>query len=139
MQRRLAEIGEARRRARRRAGNRHGAGQFHGQSSDRRSDAFPVLAYAASIAGLLVAGAFGVRAIRQLMLKPERVDIGLANDEFIPSTHSSELALSNDGTLIAYASSKRMAGMPKMDSGSDGAGDSGQTDDIERGECPRWP
>ena len=42
------------------------------------------LKYTASIAGLLVAGAFGVRAVRQLTLKPERIDIGLANDEFIP-------------------------------------------------------
>src|SRR4029078_1342968 len=89
-----------------------------------------MLPYAVSIAGLLVAGMFGVRAVRQLMLKPQRVDIGLAHDEFIPSTHSSELALSNDGTLIAYAPSKRMASMPKMESGSDGAADSGQTDDT---------
>ena len=86
--------------------------------------------YAASIAGLLVAGAFGIRAVRQLTLKPERVDIKLANDEFIPSTHSSAVALSNDGTLIAYASSKRMASMPKMYSGSDGAGDSNQPEDL---------
>src|SRR5262245_19196265 len=90
----------------------------------------PKLTYAASIAGLLVAGAFGVRVIRQLTLKPDRVDITLANDEFIPSTHSSELALSNDGTLIAYASSKRMASMPKMNSGPVDAVDSGQTDDL---------
>jgi serine/threonine-protein kinase len=89
-----------------------------------------MLTYAASIAGVIVAGMFGVRAVRQLMLQPERVDIGLAPDEFIPSTHSSELALSNDGTLIAYASSKRMASMPRMESGSDGAADSGQTDDT---------
>src|SRR3954469_2865056 len=88
------------------------------------------LKYAASIAGLLVAGAFGVRAFRQLTLKPERIDIGLANDEFIPSTHSSELALSSDGTLLAYASSKRTAGMPTMYSGSDGGGDSNQGDDV---------
>ena len=88
----------------------------------------PVLAYAAATAAILIAGAFGVGAIRQRMLKPERVDIGLPNDEFIPSTHSSELAFSNDGTLIAYASSKRMAVMPKMDSnGADAA--PGETDD----------
>jgi len=88
------------------------------------------LKYAASVAGLLVAGAVGVRAVHQLTLKPERVDIGLANDEFIPSTHSSELALSSDGALIAYASSKRMASMPKMYSGSDVGGDSNQPDDL---------
>jgi eukaryotic-like serine/threonine-protein kinase len=91
----------------------------------------PALAYAAAAtAGILLAGAFGVGAIRQLMLKPERVDIGLPYDEFIPSTHSSELALSNDGTLIAYASSKRMAAMPGMKSRSDGAAEPGQTDNL---------
>jgi serine/threonine protein kinase/Tol biopolymer transport system component len=89
----------------------------------------PRLTYVASIVGLIVAGAFGVRAVRQLMLKPERVEIGLANDEFIPSTHSSELALSSDGTLIAYGSSKRMASMPTMNPGSDSAVDSGHSDD----------
>ena len=88
----------------------------------------PVLVFAAATAGSLLAGAFGVGAIRQLMLEPERVDIGLPNDEFIPSTHSSELALSNDGTLIAYGSSKRMTVMPKMDSNGTG-GASDQTDD----------
>jgi eukaryotic-like serine/threonine-protein kinase len=94
----------------------------------------PVLAYAAATAVILIAGALGVGAIRQLMLKPERVDIGLPNDEFIPSTHSSELALSNDGTLIAYASSKRMAVMPKMD--SNGAGDASDQTDDSSGSMP---
>ncbi len=96
----------------------------------------PKLTYVASIVGLLVAGAFGVRAVRQLTLQPERVDIGLAFDEFIPSTHSSELALSSDGTLIAYASSKRMTSMPKMNPGSDGAVDSAQPDDSSGAAMP---
>jgi len=90
----------------------------------------PRLTYAVSIVALLVAGAFGVRAVRQLRLEPERIDIALANDEFIPSTHSSELALSSDGALIAYASSKRMASMPRMYSGSDRAADSNQSGDM---------
>src|SRR5262245_26890832 len=90
----------------------------------------PMLAYAASIAALLLVGVFGVSAIRQLTLKPERLDIGLAHDEFIPSTRSSELALSNDGTLIAYASSKRMTAMPAMSSGRSAAEGSGQSDDM---------
>jgi eukaryotic-like serine/threonine-protein kinase len=94
------------------------------------------LTYAISIVGLLVAGAFGIRAARQLTLEPERVDIGLAFDEFIPSTHSSELALSSDGTLIAYASSKRMSSMPKMNPGSDGGVDSGQPDDLSGAAMP---
>jgi hypothetical protein len=88
-----------------------------------------VLTYAASIVGLLLVGAFGIRAIRHLTLKPERLEIGLANDEFIPSTRSSELALSGDGTLMAYASSKRMAAMPQMSSRPSGTDDSGQTED----------
>ena len=90
----------------------------------------PVLAYAVAIAGIFFVGAFGIRVIRQLMLKPERLDIGLAHDEFIPSTPSSELALSSDGTLIAYASSKRMAAMPNMSSGPSGREDSGETEDT---------
>src|SRR4029453_13654707 len=90
----------------------------------------PRVKNAESIAGVVVGGGFGIRAVRQLTLKPERVDIKLANDEFIPSTHSSALALSNDGTLIAYASSRRMASMPKMYSGSDGAGESNRSDDL---------
>jgi serine/threonine-protein kinase len=93
----------------------------------------PMPAYAVAIAGIFFVGAFGIRVIRQLTLKPERLDIGLANDEFIPSTRSSELSLSSDGTLIAYASSKRMAAMPKMSPSA--AEDSGQTDDTS-GEMP---
>jgi hypothetical protein len=63
------------------------------------------------------------------MLTPERLEVTVANDEFIPSTHSSELALSRDGTLIAYASSKRMSAMPKMNSGS-APEDTGQVEDL---------
>jgi serine/threonine-protein kinase len=132
VQHRLADIGEARRQLEDVLATvtARVSSWPDGGSAKRR---VPRLKYAASIAGLLVAGAFGVRAFRQLTLKPERIDIGLANDEFIPSTHSSELALSSDGTLMAYASSKRMAGMPKMYSGSDGAGDSNQGDDVSGG------
>jgi serine/threonine protein kinase len=96
------------------------------RSARRRA---PVLTYAASIAGLLLVGAFGVRTIRQLTLKPERLEIRLAHDEFIPSTRSSELALSGDGTVIAYASSKRMAAMPQMSSGPSATDDSGPSED----------
>jgi Tol biopolymer transport system component len=59
-----------------------------------------------------VSGVAGL-ALRGVRATPERVDIGLAN-EFIPLTHSSELAFSPDGTLIAYAASKSMADMPQM-------------------------
>jgi serine/threonine-protein kinase len=92
---------------------------------------YRVLACAAAIAAVLVAAAFGGRAIRQLTLAPERADIGLANDEFIPSTQSSELALSNDGALIAYASAKRMSAMPNMDNSAGAAAeDPGDAADV---------
>jgi eukaryotic-like serine/threonine-protein kinase len=89
-----------------------------------------VLVSAVAIAGVFFVGAFGIRVIRQLTLKPERLQIELADDEFIPSTHSSELAQSSDGTLIAYASSKRMAAMPSMSSARSAADGPGQTDDV---------
>jgi serine/threonine-protein kinase len=95
-----------------------------------RARRLPRAAYAVAIAVVLVAGAFGGPLIRQLTLKPERVDIGLAHDEFISSTRSSELALSGDGTLIAYAASKRMAAMPKMGAGPSATEDPGQTGDT---------
>jgi serine/threonine protein kinase len=95
------------------------------RSAERRA---PVLTYAAVIAGLLLVGAAGLRVIRQWTLKPERIEIGLPHDEFIPSTRSSELALSSDGTLIAYASSKRMSAMP-MSAGPSTSDDSDKTDD----------
>jgi len=99
---RLADIGDARRAL---------EAALAGGSAKRR---VPALTYAASLAGVLAAGALGAVAVRQLTLRPVRAEIGLANDEFIPSTHSSELAISGDGTLIAYASSKRMASLPNM-------------------------
>src|SRR5829696_4675257 len=128
-QRRLADIGEARRELEEVLATvtaRVVPGPV--QRSTKRH--VSLLTYAASIAGLFVVGMFAVRAVRELMLKPQRVDIGLAHDEFIPSTHSSELALSSDGTLIAYASSKRMTSMPRMNPGSDSAVDSDQPDDL---------
>jgi Tol biopolymer transport system component len=133
--RRLADIGEARRQIEEElaAVTASGGPRPIEQAARRR---VPRLTYVASIVALIVAGAFVVRAAREVMLKPERLDIGLAFDEFIPSTHSSELALSSDGTLIAYASSKRMAGMPKMNRGSESAADSGQLDDPSATAMP---
>jgi serine/threonine-protein kinase len=135
VQHRLADIGDARRALEDvlAAGTAQvGARPVKGASKRR----VPGLAYVAAIAGLLVAGAFGVRTVRELTLKPERIDIALAHDEFIPSTHSSELAISNDGTLIAYGSSKRMASMSMMNSRSDGTADSDQTDDLSGTAVP---
>ena len=129
VQHRLPDIAEARRQLEDILANVT-AGVSPGADVGSAKRRVPRLKYAATIAGLLVAGAVGVRAVRQLTLKPERVDIGLANEEFIPSTHSSELALSSDGALIAYAAAKRMASMPKMYAGSDGAADSNHPDDA---------
>jgi serine/threonine-protein kinase len=96
------------------------------RSADRKVSR---LKYAAAVAALLITGTVVVLAYGQLTLEPQQVDIALANDEFIPATHSSELALSADGALIAYASSKRMAVMPKMNARSDvGVEDDGPSD-----------
>ena len=75
----------------------------------------PRAAYAAALAMIVVAAAVGVRAINQMTARPQQVEIGLANDEFIPPTHSSELAVSPDGMLIAYASTKALSSMPRME------------------------
>jgi serine/threonine-protein kinase len=114
-------------------GTTRGSGQRVERKSKRRISR---LAYAASIVGLLVAGAFGVRTVRQLTHTPTRVDIALPDDEFIPSTHSSEVAISNDGSLIAYGSSKRMSSMPNMNAASDGIADPHQADDLSGSAMP---
>jgi serine/threonine-protein kinase len=68
----------------------------------------------------------GFRALGGLPMTPERVDVTLDNGEYIPQTHSSELALSSDGALIAYASARQMVNMPSMGSGTtDDSGDTG--------------
>jgi eukaryotic-like serine/threonine-protein kinase len=72
----------------------------------------PRAAYVGALAVVIVAAGVGVRAVRQIYARPQSLDIGLATDEFIPPTHSSELALSPDGGLIAYASMKEMSAMP---------------------------
>ena len=129
LQTRLADIGEARRELEEVLASPSGLSMRApvARTAERR---VPVLAYAIAVVGIVFVGAFGIRVIRQLTLKPERLDIGLAHDEFIPSTRSSELALSSDGTLIAYATSKRMSAMPTMSAGPSATEDSGQTDDM---------
>ena len=127
LQNRLAEISDARRALEDVLAPATGRTMPIDRSVRRR---VPALAYAVAIAGILLTGTFGFRIVRQLMLKPERRDLTIANDEFIPSTHSSELALSNDGTLIAYAASKRMAAMGKMSFAAAAPEDSGQTEDL---------
>jgi eukaryotic-like serine/threonine-protein kinase len=82
----------------------------------------PIAAYVGAISVIIVAAGVGVRAVRQMTAKPQQIEIGLATDEFIPPTHSSELAMSPDGTLIAYASMKTMGAMPGMTATLSGGG-----------------
>jgi len=88
----------------------------------------PRTAYVGAIAVIVIAAGVGVRAIRQMTARPQQIDIGLATDEFIPPTHSSELALSPDGTLIAYASTKAMGAMPGMNASPGGGATRGMSD-----------
>jgi serine/threonine-protein kinase len=112
-QRRLAAIGDARRQLDSAMASRSRSAILAAQlaSIARR---VPRAAYLGAIAVVVVAAVVGVRAMRQMTAKAQYAEIGLATDEFIPPTHSSELALSPDGTLIAYASMKAMGTMPRM-------------------------
>ena len=104
------------------------AGPRSWRRSLRRShDECPRAAYVGAIAVIVVAAVAGVRAVRQMTAKAQQLEIGLAADEFIPPTHSSELALSPDGTLIAYASMKAM-GTHAQDERDTGAGGTGAAD-----------
>jgi serine/threonine-protein kinase len=67
--------------------------------------------YAAAVAAIVIAAAVTLRIVQQASVTPEPQNIGLATGEFIAPTHSSELAVSPDGTLIAYAATKSMDGM----------------------------
>jgi Tol biopolymer transport system component len=113
---RLAEIGDARRafdEVRTQDGRRHEPVTRPATGTGvRRSP----LVYVALFASIAAAGFVGFRAVRGLPITPERVDVALDNGEYIAPTHSSELALSNDGALIAYASTRRMVSMPSMSS-----------------------
>jgi serine/threonine-protein kinase len=101
-----------------------------GQVQARRSLArtMPRAAWVAVLAGIAVAALIGVRAVRQVDVTPQQVELGLPADEFISPSHSSELALSPDGTLIAYASMKSMANMSGMVAAL--SGDSGLAADM---------
>jgi serine/threonine-protein kinase len=117
---RLAQIGDARRElesamARR---SRRAILAAHLASIARR---VPRVAYAGAAVAIVAAAVAGVRAVRQLTAAPEQVDIGLATDEFIPPTHSSELAVSPDGAVVAYAAMKTMGAMPGMNAPGAGA------------------
>ena len=111
-QRRLTQIGDARRELESAMARRSRPAILAARlaSIARR---VPRAAYVGAVAVIVVAAGVGVRAVWQMSAEPQRVEIGLASDEFIPPTHSSELALSPDGTLIAYASMKTMGTMPR--------------------------
>ena len=117
---RLADIGDARRQLEN-APDSVTALVDPSAVEESRKPAISRVKYAAALAGLLVVGVLAIVAVDEMTGKPHREDIGLASDEFIPATHASELALSGDGTLIAYAASKRMARMPNMSAGFEGA------------------
>jgi serine/threonine-protein kinase len=111
--RRLATIDEARREVDQ-ALVRHSRARIlaaHAASIARR---VPRAVYAGALVILVIGGGAAVRTVRQMSAKPQQLEIGLATDEFIAPTHSSELALSPDGALIAYASMKEMGLMPRM-------------------------
>jgi serine/threonine-protein kinase len=90
----------------------------------------PRAAYVGGVAVIVVAAGLGVRAVQQMTAKPQQVEVGLATDEFIPPTHSSELALSPDGTVIAYASMKAMGPMPKMNATLSGGATPDMSDSV---------
>jgi eukaryotic-like serine/threonine-protein kinase len=110
---RLAIIDEARRELDRALVRRSRARMLaaHAASLARR---VPRVAYVAALVAAAIAVGAGVRAVRQMTARPQQVEIGLATDEFIAPTHSSELALSPDGAWIAYASMKEMGAMSGM-------------------------
>ncbi len=66
----------------------------------------------------VLAAAFGGWWIWQVTLRPVATDVELASAESIVPTHSSEVALSPDGSLIAYASVTSMSNMPGMTDGT---------------------
>ena len=68
------------------------------------------------IVGILIAGGAAVFVMRQSSPPPKAVQfsIDLPMGQSIPPTHSSQLALSPDGTLIAYASMRTTEDAPMM-------------------------
>ena len=77
---------------------------------------------ALSAAIIVVAGGSAL-FFRFRALRAEPLELQLASRESIVPTHSSEVALSPDGRLIAYASVTIPAGMPGMSAARDSGGD----------------
>src|SRR5262249_52811650 len=66
--------------------------------------------YKTAVAGMIVAAVVASVVAHQMAFRVQRVDIELSPSESIPPTHSSEVVLSPDGTLLAYASTKTEEG-----------------------------
>jgi serine/threonine protein kinase/Tol biopolymer transport system component len=79
--------------------------------------------WVALAATVVAAAAIGVRVVKQRSITPERLELSLPGDEFIAPSHSAEVALSPDGTRLAYASMKAMGDMAAMAgaAGADGS------------------
>jgi len=90
--------------------------------------AMPRARVAIVLAGIAVAAIGGVRVIQQMDRTPQQLEIGLPSDEVIAPSHTSELAISPDGSLVAYASTKAMTNMEGM--GVSPAADSGLAADM---------
>jgi serine/threonine-protein kinase len=73
-----------------------------------RANAMRRPAWAASLLGIALVSLIGVRVVRQMNVAPQQLEIGLPADELIAPSHSSEIAISPDGSQIAYASTKAM-------------------------------
>ena len=88
-QRRLADIGHARRELEDVLASRSGrTGAAMAESFLTRRA--PKTIYIGAVVGILIAGVAGVRAVRQMTLRAEPIDIALAGGEFIrPPTHPS--------------------------------------------------
>jgi serine/threonine-protein kinase len=124
---RLQDIGEARRQLEAALAT-DSARVVHGLQSRTVNRRIPRWVYVAATVAA-VAGVAGVALMQRRPAQPVRVDFGLATGEFIPPTHSSELAFSSDGSLIAYASARAMS-MPAMSASTDAPTAAGFLPDV---------
>src|SRR5262249_8718087 len=82
----------------------------------------------ATLAGIIIAAVVASVVAHQMTLRVHRVDLELSPGESIPTTHSSEVVLSPDGSILAYASMKTGEEAPMMETTvQDRGGDSPNT------------
>jgi len=79
--------------------------------------------YVAVALTLLLAAVLGARGVMQILTRARVVELPLASLESIVPTHSSEVAVSPDGRLIAYASMTAAVAMPNMNTGRGSEGE----------------